>query len=82
MDKASAETRHGDLLPVKLSTHALDFHAVRPDSFEPSPFFCAICDLSHGADLLIRFNVPQTELGGLHKCQILLRTQLHACSDF
>jgi hypothetical protein len=29
MDKASAETRHGDLLPVKLSKHALDFHAAR-----------------------------------------------------
>jgi hypothetical protein len=30
MDKASAETRHGDFLPVKLSTHAFDFHSARP----------------------------------------------------
>jgi hypothetical protein len=43
MDKASAETRHGDYLPVKLSTHAFDFHTAPPDSFEPESFF--LCHL-------------------------------------
>ena len=32
MDKASAETRQGDFLLVKLSTHALDFHAALLDA--------------------------------------------------
>jgi len=39
MDKASAETRQGDFLLVKLSTHALDFHAARPGSLRTRVLF-------------------------------------------